>query len=151
MSKTTYERGETLVYPNHYPTLTFTPIFGHRGDFMWIEEVKAAWPEHDSEFTFVRSTMHDERVDALKAENEELRDTMSQMAYDHAEQTRKIRALRVENEQMRKLLDFCSEYIADDRCEGCVLKHPCYEGDIDDCWMKVQLMRMMNDLGIEVR
>ena len=65
MSKTTYERGETLTYPNHYPTLTFTPVFGHRGDFMWVEEVKAAWPEHDSEFTFVRDTIHDERVDRL--------------------------------------------------------------------------------------
>lgn len=91
----------------------------------------------------------DER-DRLLAENEQLRDTMSQMAHDHAEQTREIRALRVENEQMRKVLDLCSEYIADGRCEGCVLKHPCYEGDIDDCWMKVQLMRMMSDLGIEV-
>jgi len=94
MGKTTYERGETLVYPNHYPTLTFTPIFGHRGDFMWVDEVKAAWPEHDSEFAFVRDTVHDERVDRLKAENEELRDTMSQMAHDHAEQTREVRALK---------------------------------------------------------
>jgi hypothetical protein len=41
---------------------------------VWIEEVKVAWPEHDSEFTFVRSTMHDERVDRLKAENEKLRE-----------------------------------------------------------------------------
>ena len=76
MSKTTYERGETLTYPSIYPTLTFTPIFGHRGDFVWIEKVMAAWPEHDSEFTFVRSTMHDELVDRLKAENAKLRDAV---------------------------------------------------------------------------
>ena len=69
MSKTTYERGKTLTYPSIYPVLTFTPIFGHRGDFVWIEKVMAAWPEHDSEFAFVNSTMHDERVDRLKAEN----------------------------------------------------------------------------------
>ena len=74
MSKTAYERGETLTYPSIYPTLTFTPIFGHRGDFVWIEKVMAAWPEHDSEFTFVRSTMHDERVDRLEEENAELRE-----------------------------------------------------------------------------
>ena len=74
MSKATYERGKTLTYPSIYPILTFTPIFGHRGDFVWIEKVEAAWPEHDSEFTFVRSTMHDERVDRLKAENEKLRE-----------------------------------------------------------------------------
>ena len=77
MSKTTYERGKTLTYPSIYPTLTFTPIFGHRGDFVWIEEVKVAWPEHDSEFTFVRSTMHDERVDRLKAENAKLREYLT--------------------------------------------------------------------------
>lgn len=72
-AKARYERGETLTYPRIYPTLTFTPVFGHRGDFMWIEEVKAAWPEHDSEFAFVRDTVHDERVDRLKEENERLR------------------------------------------------------------------------------
>ena len=74
MSKATYERGKTLTYPSIYPMLTFTPIFGHRGDFVWIEKVMAAWPEHDSEFAFVNSTMHDERVDRLKTENEKLRD-----------------------------------------------------------------------------
>lgn len=73
MSKTMYERGKTLTYPSIYPVLTFTPIFGHRGDFVWIEKVMAAWPEHDSEFAFVNSTMHDERVDSLKAENAKLR------------------------------------------------------------------------------
>jgi hypothetical protein len=82
MSKATYERGKTLTYPSIYPTLTFTPIFGHRGDFVWIEEVKVAWPEHDSEFTFVRSTMHDERVDRLKAENEKLRELVRDMWRD---------------------------------------------------------------------
>jgi len=73
MSKAAYERGKTLIYPSIYPILTFTPIFGHCGDFVWIEKVMAAWPEHDSEFAFVRDTVHDERVDRLKAENEKLR------------------------------------------------------------------------------
>jgi hypothetical protein len=82
VSKTTYERGETLTYPRIYPTLTFTPIFGHRGDFVWIEEVKAAWPEHDSEFAFVRSTVHDERADRLQAENAELRELVRDMWRD---------------------------------------------------------------------
>ena len=81
MSKTTYERGKTLTYPSIYPMLTFTPIFGHRGDFVWIEKVMAAWPEHDSEFAFVNSTMHDERVDRLKAENAKLRELVSHLAY----------------------------------------------------------------------
>jgi len=80
MSKAAYERGKTLIYPSIYPILTFTPIFGHRGDFVWIEKVMAAWPEHDSEFTFVRSTMHDESVDRLKAENAKLRDLIADMS-----------------------------------------------------------------------
>ena len=66
------ERGKELTYPNFYPKLTFTPIFGHRGDFIWIEEVIGAWPEHDSEFTFVRSAVHDQRVDRLRADNDQL-------------------------------------------------------------------------------
>jgi hypothetical protein len=82
MSKATYERGKTLTYPSIYPMLTFTPIFGHRGDFVWIEKVMAAWPEHDSEFAFVRDTVHDERVDRLKAENAELRELVADMWRD---------------------------------------------------------------------
>lgn len=74
MSKTSFERGKSLTYPRYYPKLTFTPIFGRRGDFVWVEEVKGAWPEHDSEFTFVRENVHDQRVDRLKEENERLRD-----------------------------------------------------------------------------
>lgn len=66
------ERGKELTYPNFYPKLTFTPIFGHRGDFIWIEEVIGAWPEHDSEFAFVRSAVHDQRVDKLRADNDQL-------------------------------------------------------------------------------
>lgn len=82
MSKITYERGKTLTYPSIYPILTFTPIFGRRGDFIWIEKVEAAWPEHDSEFTFVRDTVHDERVDRLKAENAKLRELVRDMWHD---------------------------------------------------------------------
>ena len=58
--------------------------------------------------------------------------------------------LKVENEQLRKVIDLCSEYISDDRCEGCVVKHACYNGDVDDCFMRVRLINMMHDLGIEV-
>lgn len=74
MEKTKFERGKSLTYPRYFPKLTFTPIFGRRGDFVWVEEVKGAWPEYDSEFTFVRSTVHDQRVDSLKAENAKLRE-----------------------------------------------------------------------------
>lgn len=82
MEKTKFERGKSLTYPHYFPTLTFTPIFGRRGDFVWVEEVKGAWPEYDSEFTFVRSTVHDQRVDSLKAENAKLRELVRQW-YPH--------------------------------------------------------------------
>ena len=89
MADIEFERGKELTYPNFYPKLTFTPIFGHRGDFIWVEEVIGAWPEHDSEFTFVRSAVHDQRVDRLRtdndqlaAENAKLRELVSQMYRD---------------------------------------------------------------------
>lgn len=81
MSETTFERGKTITYPNIYPRLSFTPIFGHNGDFVWVEEVKATWAEQDDEFTFVRSTVHDQRVDRLKEENAKLRELVMQMRY----------------------------------------------------------------------
>lgn len=74
MAEITFERGRELTYPRVYPKLTFTPIFGRNGDFIWVEEVRGAWPEHDSEFVFVRSAVHDQRVDRLKEENEKLRE-----------------------------------------------------------------------------
>lgn len=82
MSKTTFERGKTITYPSFYPKLSFTPIFGRNGDFIWVEEVKAAWPEQDDEFTFVRSTVHDQRVDSIKEENAKLRELVYDMLQD---------------------------------------------------------------------
>lgn len=77
MAEITFERGRELTYPNFYPKLTFTPIFGRNGDFIWVEEVRGAWPERDSEFVFVRSAVHDQRVDRLKEENEKLRELIA--------------------------------------------------------------------------
>lgn len=77
-----------MTYTNIYPMLTFTPIFGRNGDFIWIEEVRGAWPEHDSEFVFVRSAVHDQRVDRLKEENEKLRELIRKavsLASEHCE------------------------------------------------------------------
>ena len=58
--------------------------------------------------------------------------------------------LSYENEQLRKVIDLCSEYIEDGRCEGCIVKHACHNGDVDDCFMRVRLINMMRELGIEV-
>ena len=122
MSKTTYERGKTLIYPNIYPILTFTPIFGHRGDFIWIEKVKAAWPEHDSEFSFVRSTMHDERVDRLKAENAKL----------------------------RELADAVKEFVEDTHCEDCPCRRDCDDNNHVFCNdFSYHAFAAMRELGIE--
>ena len=73
-----YERGRTLTYPTMYPRLRITPVFAHRGDFTWIESIVCKYDSNiddieEPEFEFVRSTIHDERSDALKAENAKLR------------------------------------------------------------------------------
>ena len=149
MSKTTYERGETLVYPNHYPTLTFTPIFGHRGDFMWIEEVKAAWPEHDSEFAFVRDTVHDERVDRLKAENEKLRERVSEIEeltdHRHYIPQEWYATLQAENAKLRELVSLMDK-------RDVLL--PCWRGCDAFCRFYgshcERIGTLMNELGFEV-
>jgi len=64
--------------------------------------------------------------------------------------SRYVYRLEDENKRLREVADLCSEYIEDDRCEGCIVKHACYNGDIDDCFMRVRLINIMRELGIEV-
>ena len=86
----------------------------------------------------------------VQFENARLRDSLEESEHDESIAWDRVRKTEAENEQLRKVVDLCSEYIEDDRCEGCIVKHACYNGDIDDCFMRVRLINMMHDIGIEV-
>jgi hypothetical protein len=74
------ERGKTVMYPNMYPKLLITPVFGRRNDFVWVEEIRCCWDAESSgkgnEFAFVRAAAHYEQVDQLEAENAKLRELL---------------------------------------------------------------------------
>jgi len=96
------------------------------------------------EIQLIRSTINDLRDSA-----DEMERALNAIGKDGGSLMDKVSWLKRENEVMRKVLGLCSEYISDGRCEGCVVKPSCNAGGID-CWMRVKLMRMMYDLGIEV-
>jgi len=85
----------------------------------------------------------------LQFEHEGLKERYSLLLEKTVEMADENERLKVENEQLRKVIDLCSEYIGDGRCEGCVVKQSCDTGGIE-CWMKAKLICMMHDLGIEV-
>lgn len=127
MNDVKYERGKTLMYPTMYPRLLITPVFAYKGDFMWIESIVCKYDSdiddiEEPEFEFMRSTVHSERNDALKAENAKLL------------------------ELVRKY----GEYIDQDHCEGCVCKSRCSNGDVDECWQLIEIRELASKSGIRV-
>ena len=81
MSKTKYERGKTLTYPNMYPKLLITPVFAYRDDWKWVEEIRCRYDADmgdEPEFAFVRDTAHYEKNDRLMEENAKLRELVGE-------------------------------------------------------------------------
>ena len=62
----------------------------------------------------------------------------------------KFSELEAENTKLRKLARKYSEYTDQDRCEGCVCKSRCNNGDIDECWQLTEIRGLARELGIEV-
>ena len=57
---------------------------------------------------------------------------------------------QAENAKLRELVRRYAEYTSQDRCEGCVCKLRCNDGEIDECWQAVEIRKMARELGIEV-
>lgn len=56
--------------------------------------------------------------------------------------------LERENAKLRELVRRYSEYTDQDRCEGCVLKRSCDDGEIDECWQIAEIREMEKELGV---
>lgn len=58
--------------------------------------------------------------------------------------------LEAENARLRELVRKYVEYTSQDRCEGCVCKRKCNDGDVDECWQRTEIRELARELGIEV-
>ena len=61
-----------------------------------------------------------------------------------------VHCLQAENAKLRELCRKFAEYVSQDRCEGCVCKHRCNDGEIDECWQRTEIRELARELGIEV-
>lgn len=58
--------------------------------------------------------------------------------------------LKAENAKLRELVARYGEYTSQDRCDGCVCKSRCNDGDVDECWQLTEIRGLARELGIEV-
>ena len=58
--------------------------------------------------------------------------------------------LKSEIAKLRKLVRMQNEYIDQDRCEGCVCKSRCNDGDIDECWQLTEIRGLARELGVRL-
>lgn len=59
--------------------------------------------------------------------------------------------LKEENTKLRELVRRYVEYTSQDRCEGCVFKLRCNDGEVDECWQLTEIRELARELGIEVK
>lgn len=63
---------------------------------------------------------------------------------------RTVDRLSCENAKLRELVRKYGEYTSQDRCDGCVCKSRCNDGDVDECWQRTEIREMERGLGIGV-
>ena len=66
------------------------------------------------------------------------------------DELREVDRLEAENAKLRELVRKYVEYTSQDRCEGCVCKRKCNDGDVDECWQRTEIRELARELGIEV-
>ena len=56
--------------------------------------------------------------------------------------------LAAENAKLRELVRKYGEFTDQDRCEGCVFKSRCDDGEIDECWQYTEIRELARELGV---
>lgn len=82
------------------------------------------------------------------AENERLRQENQSVGMAAYELGRA--SLAAENAKLRELCRRFSEYVSYDRCEGCVVKRRCNDGEVDECWQMCEIRKLARELRVEV-
>lgn len=97
---------------------------------------------------------HNQTIDRVtevqRSENDKLRE---QLEYEHQtsrSRLERIDQLKDENTKLRELCNSFAEYVSQDRCEGCVLKRRCDDGEIEECWQRTEIRNEAHRIGIEV-
>ena len=95
-------------------------------------------------------TIWELRDDLQRANSENVRlkqelETVGTAAYMYGQAD-----LATENAKLRELCRRFSEYVSHDRCEGCVVKRQCNDGDVDECWQIDEIRKLARELGVEV-
>ena len=89
----------------------------------------------------------------ISAQCDELRNAESEMPrYDGMDYEELVTAAQfswMESARLRELVRRYVEYTSQDRCEGCVCKSRCNDGDVDECWQLTEIRRLARELGIE--
>lgn len=62
-----------------------------------------------------------------------------------------VKRLEAENTKLRELCDMFVEYVEHDRCEGCICKTRCNEGDIYECWQLTEIHEAANELDVYIK
>lgn len=52
--------------------------------------------------------------------------------------------------RLRELVRRYVEYTSQDRCEGCVCKSRCNDGEVEECWQRTEIRKLARELGVEV-
>lgn len=88
---------------------------------------------------------HERENAKLREERDMYRDLVDCMV--HPDVTDQLAA---ENAKLRELVRRYVEYTSQDRCEGCVCKSRCNDGDVEECWQLTEIRGLARELGIEV-
>ena len=111
-----------------------------------LRRVRSAWKSDRDENAKLR-----EQVVQLKDDWESERDYADQMEANEKKAVSENAKLRAENVKLRELVRKYGEYTGQDRCEGCVCKSRCNDGDVDECWQLTEIRGLARELGIEVQ
>ena len=95
--------------------------------------------------------------ESLRKENDKLLKEIDRLVTNTLPTSAELRRVRAEwkkdrdeNAELRGLVRRYGEYIGQDRCEGCVCKSKCNNGDVDECWQLTEIRELACELGIEV-
>ena len=89
-------------------------------------------------------------VAEVKAEDAKLRDENARLRSCLSDDADNARQNMGENAKLRELCKMFAEYVSQDRCEGCVIKRRCNEGEVEECWQRTEIRKVARELRIEV-
>ena len=90
------------------------------------------------------------KFEALKVENAKLREKRREYQATIDSLVDECTDHETEKAKLRELCRRFSEYVSYDRCEGCVTKRQCNNGEVDECWQMGEIRKLARELGIEV-